>query len=244
MTFQTDILIVDGVIQLAETLAELFSVEANEAVRSKNNFMTAISGGSTPRQAHRLLTKEVYRQKVPWDDVHLFWVDDRCVEVNDESSNYGTALRDFVSVVDIPENQVFPMPTSVNPQLGAEQYEQTVRDAFTHFEISTPQFDCIFLGMGTDGHTASLFPDQEVVWSGAQMVLAVKGGHPNVDRLTMNFSLINQAKHIVVIASGKEKAQLINKIFSEDKNKYPIQRVEPINGKLTWLLDKQASSLL
>ena len=244
MSNQLEVRVVDSAERLAIINAELFVAEAVKSVGRSNRFMVAISGGSTPRRSHRLLATAGYSERIPWSAINLFWVDDRCVDSDDPASNYGSARSDFVGVVDIPDSQVYPMPTDVEPQNGAVKYEQTITSTFGLQTGVIPQFDCIFLGMGTDGHTGSLFPGQEDMWDRKKMVLAVRGGRPNVDRLTMGLPLINRAKHVVILVSGPEKAGLVRDIFTHTKEGYPVQQIRPVAGKVTWLLDQQASRLL
>ena len=229
--------------QLAEAVAQVFVREAVKAVEQRGRFMVALSGGSTPRLAHKMLG-ELFKKKVPWHSVNIFWVDDRCVPHDDPASNYGAADDDFLSRVDLRPDQVYPMPVTGLPETGAIEYEQTIRSVFTTQEDELPQFDCVFLGVGTDGHTASLFPGQEELWDEDKLILAVRGGNPHVDRLTMTLPLINRAKHIVIPVSGRAKAVTLEEIFSQPGKNYPIQKVKPVDGKLSWLVDRDAAGLL
>lgn len=230
--------------ELAVLMAEFFVVEAARGVQQRNRFMTALSGGTTPRRSHGLLATERFNSRIPWHGVHLFWVDERCVDIDDESSNFGSARSDFIQSVEIPENQVHPAPTMIEPEKAAEEYEKEIISTFGVDALEIPRFDCIFLGIGTDGHTASLFPGQEMLWEGGNTVLAVRGGKPNVDRITMNFPLLNQAKHTVLVVSGKEKAKIVREVLACPEAGLPVQRLKPVCGKVTWLLDREASELL
>lgn len=241
---RVDIRVIDGPQKLAEIAAEFLCAKAVQATKKKNRFMVALSGGSTPRLFHQLLKTEKFKNGVPWQKTHLFWVDDRCVTPEDPASNYGAAKGDFIDQVEIPTHQVYPMPTTMAPGRGAEQYEKTILSAFGGHKEETVSFDLIFLGMGDDGHTGSLFPGQESLWKKDRLVIAVKGGNPDVDRLSMNFPLINQARHVVILVSGRKKAGLINKVLTSNRQDYPVQKVRPVNGKLSWLLDNQSSLYL
>ncbi len=229
---------------LAEAVAQLFVREAVKSVEHRGRFMVAISGGSTPRLAHRLLCMEPFGPQIPWQSVNIFWVDDRCVPHDDPASNFGAADDDFLSRVDLQPDQVYPMPVTTLPKTGAIEYEQTIRSVFAAPGDELPRFDCVFLGIGTDGHTASLFPGQEELWDKGKLILAVRGGNPNVDRLTMTLPLINRAKHIVIPVSGRAKAVTLEEIFSQPEKNYPIQNVKPEDGKLSWLVDRDAAGML
>ncbi len=230
--------------QLAEAVADLFVREAIASIEKTNRFTVALSGGSTPRLAHQLFTTEKYSKIIPWDAVCLFWVDDRCVPYDDPASNYGAALEDFISKVKIPKTQVYPMPTTIEPQTGAMEYEKELLSAFVCRAGDIPSFDCIFLGVGTDGHTASLFPGQQELWEPERLIIAVCGGNPHVDRLTMTLPVINRAKHIVISVSGQAKAKTIEEIFAQPEKNYPIQNIKPAYGRVSWLIDKDAAGLL
>jgi 6-phosphogluconolactonase len=176
--------------------------------------------------------------------MHIFWVDERCVPWKDEASNYGAALEDFIGVVPIPESQVYPMPVHMTGHTGAAIYEKTLEFTFTGKAQNFPVLDFVFLGIGEDGHTASLFPGQTAVEESKKWVLSVKGGHPNVERLTLTLPVINHARKILFMATGKEKATIVNKVAKVHDEQYPASRVCPLRGETLWLLDLDAASLL
>ena len=175
----------DTPIDLARTAADIFSMRADECVAKKDRFIVAISGGTTPRLFYRMLALEPYVSKIPWDKMHIFWVDERCVPENDAASNYGAAKKDFLNRVPISETQVYPMPGELSPEDGARKYQKTLMDFFNLKYGQFPTFDQIFLGMGADGHIASLFPEHVAVDEKQKLVVAVEGGDPYVSRLTM-----------------------------------------------------------
>jgi len=193
---------------------------------------------------HRLLTQEPRRSNIPWDQIHVFWVDERCVPVSDPASNFGAAKRDFIDQAPIPLNQVHPMPGEIEPEAGALKYQDDLVHSFQLGEGMLPVFDLIFLGIGTDGHTASLFPGHRALKEGKRMVLAVKGGNPDVNRLTLTLPVINNAREIVFLASGKEKAPVVKAVLNQTDERLPALRVKPHNGRLSWLMDKDAASAL
>jgi 6-phosphogluconolactonase len=190
---------------------------------------------------NRLLAQPPYLDDIAWQRVHLFWVDERMVPHDDPASNYGAAEEDFVAEVPIPGEQVHPMPVELPPAEAVANYTRRLK---AHFGPQEPAFDLIFLGIGTDGHTASLFPDQAELHTGPQWVLSVKGGNPDVQRLTLNYPVLDRALATVVLVSGENKAEMVQTLLCGRPRQYPPQRIRPRNGKLTWLLDRPAASQL
>jgi 6-phosphogluconolactonase len=238
------ITIKDTPIDLARTAANIFSMSANKCVVGKGQFFVAISGGTTPGLFHRMLGKEPYVSEIPWDKIHIFWVDERCVPENDAASNYGAFKKDFLNRASISKNHVHPMPGWLSPEDGARKYQKTLM-AFFHLKYGQfPTFDLIFLGTGKDGHTASLFPGQKALDETERLVISVKGGDPHVSRLTMTLPVLNHAKRIIFLVSGKNKAGIVKTILEIPKAKLPAQRIQPLNGTLTWLLDNESASIL
>ena len=241
---QGNIIIKDTPLQAAAAAADLFAKTARECVSDKGFFTVAVSGGSTPRPMHRMLAKEPYRWEVPWNKTHIFWVDERRVPENDPQSNYGAAKQDILDRVDIPREQIYPVFDIGPHREWALKYQKKIIDFFQLKEGQYPIFDLIFLGIGTDGHTASLFPGQEALSENDWLIIAVRGGNPCVDRITMTFSVLNRAAHVVFLASGNGKAVVVNSIVRGRKAGLPALKIQPKNGILTWILDKEAASLL
>jgi 6-phosphogluconolactonase len=229
---------------LARRGAEIFSKAANKSFKIRGRFVVAISGGSTPRDLHRTLGEEPFRSNIPWEKTDIFWVDERFVPENDPASNYGAAMEDFLKRVPIPKAQIHPMPSEGNPEKSALNYQQELLKIFKVRAGKFPVFDLILLGIGTDGHTASLFPGQSALKEKIKWVVAVMGGNPNVSRLTMTYPLLNQAERIVFIASGREKAPILKAVLEDTKSRLPARMITPLTGELIWLLDQEAASLL
>jgi 6-phosphogluconolactonase len=230
--------------QLAREGTERIMTLAKESMEHQGFFTMAISGGSTPRPLHRLFVKEPYLSGIPWEGIHLFWVDERCVPVEDPASNYGTAKRDFFDRVPIPKQHIHPMPMNASPDRGAEVYQRELKAFFDSKEHIDPVFDLVILGIGTDGHTASLFPGQSALEETERWVVAVRGGTPDVYRLTLTLPIINKARHIIFLASGKEKSRIVKEILQNGNSTLPAQRIRPTHGDLTWIMDEEAASLL
>jgi 6-phosphogluconolactonase len=244
MDSMSEIWVKDNPKLLARTGADIFTRAAQAAVKERGRFAVAVSGGSTPRLMHRVLAGESYCSEVPWHKAFLFWVDERCVPVTDEASNYGAAKIDLLERVPIPVVQVHPMPAGMPPKEGAVEYQRLINTFFRLGEGHFPSFDLIFLGIGEDGHTASLFPGQKALQEKKRWVVAVKGGQPNVDRLTLTFPLLNRARQIVVLASGKRKAAILKTLFEDKEGHLPAGRIKPQNGNLIWLIDRDAAARL
>jgi 6-phosphogluconolactonase len=236
-----EIIVLPDARKLADAGAALFEQTVANAIRSRGRAAVALSGGSTPREMHRQLGGQPYVDRIPWKRIHLFWVDDRMVGAGDPASNYGAAREDFISRVPLPPAQVHPMPVIDPPTVGADAYS---RELESYFGPGKPVFDLIFLGIGSDGHTASLFPDQADAHKGPEWVLSTKGGNPDVYRLTLGYPVLNCARAAAFLVSGLGKAGIVHTLLCNESNRYPAQRIRPRDGRLIWLLDQSAASLL
>ena len=230
--------------KLAEMAAEIFVKDALDSVSHRGNFTVALSGGSTPRGLHRLLVKDSWQTRIPWLKTHVFWVDERCVPMDNPASNYGTAKRDFAGEWPVSQNQIHFMACGSSPLAAAENYQDRLMRLFALPEKGIPRFDLIFLGMGIDGHTASLFPGQSTLSEKKKLVVATRGGDPDGDRISMTLPLLNRARHVVFLVSGIEKSRVTQSVLTASDILYPAQAINPSDGKLTWLLDRAAASLL
>lgn len=208
----------------------------------RGSFTAAISGGVTPRALHRMLAEEPFLFRIPWDRTHIFWVDERCVPQSDPASNYGAAREDFLNRIPIPIEQIHPMPGNIPPEDGAMKYQKELMDCLDPPAGELPVLDLVLLGLGKDGHSASLFPGQESLDEKERLVLAVKSGNPNVNRLTMTLPVLNNARRIVFMVAGREKASVVRSVLEDRQADLPAQRIQPIHGKPTWLLDCEAAS--
>lgn len=233
--------VVESASQLAEKGAELFSDAAREAVAARGQFAAAISGGSTPRAMHRLLATEPYRSRIPWPRVHLFWVDERLVPLEDPASNFGAAQRDLLDQAPIPPGNIHPMTRCDTPVSATTAYQKVLQDFFRQREDGFPVFDLILLGIGTDGHTASIFPADRSAIDTQAWVVAVKGGIPDVDRLTLTAPVLNHARAIVFLVAGSDKAAVVKTAISDAASGLPASRIQPVNGRLCWILDRAAA---
>ena len=226
---------------LARKGAELFLHSAVSAVHQRGRFSVALSGGSTPRPMNRLLACSPYISEIPWNDTHIFMVDERIVPFEDSASNFGTARRDFLDSVPIPSENLHPMPVHDTPEIGADHYEEELKSFFIN---RNPVFDLILLGIGTDGHTASMFPGDRKTHASKRWVLHVKGGNPDVYRISLTFNLINQGRSVAFLISGSNKAPLLKALLENSQNNYPASLIHPASGDLLWMVDQAAASRL
>lgn len=228
---------------LSFAMAELFAAEARQAVRSRGRFVVALSGGKTPQRAYELLSRKPFRELIPWQNTHVFWGDERCVPADDPRSNAVMAHQTLLDHVPVPFDQVHPMVCTSSTAEAAAAYESLLRDFFA---TGRSLFDLVLLGLGENGHTASLFPgtsalEEQHCWV-AEVSIAEEGLH----RLTLTAAAINQAALVVFLVSGIAKAQILRKVFdsADDPVNIPARLIKPENGKLLWLVDQDAASLL
>lgn len=230
--------------RLARRGADLFSRIGRESVEKRGRFTAALSGGSTPRKMHRLLVREPYLSEIPWQATHLFWVDERLVPYEDPASNYGAARDDLLANSPLPDTQVHPMPVGSTPEAGARRYAAELEEFFGPSPGSGPVFDLILLGIGSDGHTASLFPGMGTGPEPGLWVFPVRGGNPDLPRLTLSLRVLNLARHVLFLVSGSQKARAVKSAFEKRLPAVPAAGVNPARGRLLWLLDRPAASLL
>lgn len=243
MVGQVEKIVMPDADKLSEKGAEIFYQSAKEAVDRKGHFAVAISGGSTPIAMHRRLAMEPHRSQIPWHRTHLFWVDERLVPFDHPHSNFGAAKKDFVDNVPIPSAQVHPMPVTMPTDKGASSYAAELKFFFQHIHLNRPQFDLITLGLGEDGHIASLFPGHHSTASD-KWVLNATGGNPNHYRMTLTHVVLNDARRILFLVSGKTKAKMVKTVFENRRTRLPASQIRPSGGTVTWLLDKDAAALL
>lgn len=218
--------------ELAQAAAEYFVAQCPETV--------ALSGGSTPKLMFQVLADQ-FRDEVAWSNIHFFWSDERHVPPDHPESNYRMANEALLSHVPVSANNVHRI-RSENPDAAAvaSEYEQTIIDVTKQ---TLPRLDLIFLGLGTDGHTASIFPGSEVLHETKRLVAAPYVEKFKSYRITMTLPLLNNGASIVFLVSGAEKAEIVKQVL-QGEHKYPAQAVNPTQGELIWMLDKDAASKL
>lgn len=227
-----------------QAAARLLATLAQEAVNRNGRFSLALSGGGTPSGVYQLLAERPYRDEMPWQQTHLFWGDERLVPPDDPGSNYGQAVRLLLNKVPFP-------PENIHRARGELEMETAVTDYRNQLQrlahgSQPPIFDVVLLGMGSDGHTASLFPDSPVQQS--EWVIGVTAeydGRP-AQRITLTPTVINCARHIVFLVTGSSKAQTLQQVLygPHRPEVLPAQRIQPTKGTLTWLADAAAAQSL
>ncbi|MDD5459498.1 MAG: 6-phosphogluconolactonase [Phycisphaerae bacterium] len=235
----------------ADRCVEIFVSEAKKAIGQKGFFFVAISGGHTPAVFFERLGQSQTAIELPWKKVHLFWVDERYVPPDSKNSNYKLAADTFLGKVSIPKENVHRIPTEYDDiKEAADVYERTLREVFVLKEGQLPQFDLIVLGMGADGHTGSLFQSSYASLDTSDLACVVYVMnhvlHEKLNRITITYPVMRAAKHLLVLVSGEEKAEILKEIMTSepDEIKYPIHLLWPVLFKVTWLIDEQAARLL
>jgi 6-phosphogluconolactonase len=232
---------------LAHRSVEFFMSDARKVLSSKDIFCVAISGGHTPRRFYELLGKDEKTSQLPWDKIHLFWVDERYVPPDSPFSNYKLAAESFLDKISIPRENVHRICTECSDlQEAAQNYEAAIRQVFELGENQLPQFDLIMLGMGEDGHTGSLFPNSYAPFDTEDLACVVYALGSDLARITVTHPVLCAALHLVVLVSGKEKAEILKKVLTSepDEVRFPIHVLWPILDKITWLIDGDAAKLL
>lgn len=225
---------------LARAAAELFVQCAQEAIAARGRFLVALSGGSTPKAMHHILA-DAMRDQVAWDHVHVFWGDERCVPPDHADSNYRMARETLLDHVPIPPEQVYRVHAELDPQAAAETYARTLQ-----VQLPDGRFDLIYLGMGYDGHTLSLFPHTEALRESERWVVANYVPTLEAWRLTTTPALDNQARCIAFLVSGEKKADALHAVLrgAHLPEQYPAQLIQPREGDLLWYVDTEAARLL
>jgi len=221
--------------------AEIFVAAAKEAIDSKGSFNVALTGGSSPVKFHKLLAESPYREQVEWEKVAIYWGDERWVHLDDDKSNAKMAEETLLSHVPIPKDQIFYMwAADVEPEDYAAEYEQLLKNNLG----PEGSFDLIYLGMGDDGHTASLFPGEVVLSEKDKWVAAYFLAPQDMYRITLTAPLINKAKKIAFVLYGEKKIHALHEVLEGAYNpeKYPSQLIKPVNGELEFLVDEVAAS--
>jgi 6-phosphogluconolactonase len=229
---------------LARCTVDLFVSTARDAIASRDAFFVALSGGHTPKRSFELLAATPEGRSLPWGKVHVFWVDERYVPPTSPYSNYRLATDALLNKVSIPQSNVHRIVTEHNDvKAAARLYEETIRRVFAVEEGDVPQFDLIVLGMGTDGHTGSLFPNSYAPFQTDDLACVVYVLGDALTRITLTHPVLRAARRLAVLVSGKEKARTLRAVLTgePDEAKYPIHILWPVLDKVTWLVDRDAA---
>ena len=244
-TRNREIQIVENAEAVSRTAAEIMVGLAQEKLKSKESFAVALSGGSTPKNMFVILANDAaLREQMPWDRVHFFWGDERHVPPDHADSNYRMANEAMLSKVPVPSENIHRIRAE-NPDAGmaAEDYEHELRIFFELEVEQLPVFDCVFLGMGPDGHTASLFPGTKALHERERLVVSNWVDKFEFFRITLTAPVLNNADVIIFLVSGEEKAEPLQAVLEAEKqtDRFPSQLIEPTHGKMLWLVDRAAA---
>jgi 6-phosphogluconolactonase len=233
---------------VAAAAAELFTSAAVRAVQARGVARIAISGGSTPNAMFALLADpaQPYAGRIPWQQLYLFWVDERTVPPANPDSNYGKVKAALLDRVPLPHSQVCRIEGELEPEVAASRYEAAIRTAFRLEGAETPVFDLVLLGMGDDGHTASLFPHTHAIHELGRIAVANLVPKMNTWRVTLTWPVINQGREVAFLIEGTGKAEMLQHVLlgPYDPESTPSQLIRPVNGRLTFLLDAAAAARL
>lgn len=229
---------------VAEEAARRWVQVARSAAAERGQFSIALSGGSTPIVLYELMRSEPWRSEVPWDQTFVFWGDERRVRTSSTDSNYRMAREAFLDHVPIPSEHIFRMPGEGLASSDARSYDQKIRRHFNLGLQDWPRFDLFLLGMGSDGHVASVFPGTRAVSDRSNMVLAYEVPQLHVERITLTLPAINHARNVLILVMGQEKAETLARVLRGPTmpSTYPAQAVQPMDGTLVWLVDAAAYS--
>lgn len=231
---------------LCERAAVRVARSIADRVQASGRSAIVLSGGTTPRRLYERLATGTFQQAIPWDHVYLFWGDERCVPPDHPDSNYKMAYDTLISKIPIPKENVYRMPAERSDHVEAAlEYEESLRNFFGPSGEGWPRFDIALLGIGMDGHTASLFPGSPALAEKKQWVAATYIEKLKVYRLTLTPEVFNHSTQVIFLATGEEKAQVIKELFTADHctNRFPFQIIRPHDGELIFLLDQAAASL-
>lgn len=212
---------------------------ANKAIEDHSFFAVALSGGSTPKAIYEKLSQPEFHQSINWNKMLVFWSDERCVPLDHPESNYKMAIDGGFSNLPIPKENIFPMKCKEDLQSSARDYEKLITS-----KIPSQRFDLVMLGMGDDGHTASLFPKTHGLHPNNRLVIENYVPKKETWRMSLTFDCINQSNHIAIYVFGKNKAKMVKKALSlpYSPDEFPVQRVGTPENKALWILDDNAAS--
>ncbi len=239
------VVIFDDAASLEEEAAQQVVRAVRNAVARRGECRLALSGGSTPRGLYARLAEEPHRERIDWSKLHLFWGDERCVPPDHPESNYRMVHEALLARVPIPDGSVHRIPVELGPNRAAARYEEAIRAGSAE---AVPRFDVVLLGMGVDGHTASLFPDAPALGGERRLVVPTVAPTPPHDRVSITLRVINAARLVVFLVVGPDKARTLARVLAVEgrasDGSLPASLVRPRAGRLLWLVDKAAAAHL
>ena len=242
-----EIVVLADLDQASREAAERLVKIARDAIAARGQFTLALSGGSTPQAVYELLAGDEYRSQIDWDHAHVFWGDERCVPPDHPESNFFMAQETLLAHVPIPPSNIHRIPADQgDPEAAAVAYEQVLNACFQLQDGAAPAFDLVFLGLGTDGHTAALFPHSGALHETRRLVTTAMGERPRLPRVTLTLPVLNHAKRLIWLVAGQEKAAVVRAILEgpTQLGDFPARQVRPTHTTPLWLLDDAAARLL
>ena len=237
---EREIIICQDTAELSRQSAERFSQLVSQSVQGSGRFTVALSGGSTPKHLYSLLASHGYKEQIPWNNIHLFWGDERCVPPDHPESNFGMVRGSLLSKIKISPENIHRMAGEREPQAAAAEYEKHLQEFFGLETGALPRLDLILLGIGEDGHTASLFPGSDALNESRRLVIAPFIEKLNAYRLTLTLPVLNSGAENWFLVTGSSKAVALKEILS-GSSELPAAKVQPTNGKLIWFITKDAA---
>jgi 6-phosphogluconolactonase len=240
-----DVRIFENLESFSEAAAVLFIESSARAITERERFLVALSGGNTPLRLYQLLAETPYHEQVDWPHVHVFWGDERCVPAEDLENSYRQAHDVLLGHVPIPSENIHRVQSDLEPETAAINYALALKQ-FASPRLGWPRFDLMLLGMGDDGHTASLFPDSEVNVSTPTLAVTAQYQSRPAYRVTLTPLVFNSARRIIFLISGESKSETLANVLYGDyhPDKLPAQRIHPNDGEVIWLVDQAAASKL
>ncbi|MCK9376301.1 MAG: 6-phosphogluconolactonase [Syntrophobacterales bacterium] len=228
---------------LSRAAAAFIVAQARQAVAARGRFSLALSGGGTPRRTYELLASPPLAEQAPWDRFHIFWGDERCVPLDNPLSNARLARAAWLDRVPIPPAQIHPLDCSRDPAAASRAYEAELREFFGD---QPPRLDLVLLGLGDNGHTASLFPGTPVLEETMRWASEVYLSGQNLYRVTLTAPFLNQARRVAFLVAGGGKAAVVREVLHgpSDPRRLPAQLIQPQTGGLRWFLDLAAAAAL
>jgi 6-phosphogluconolactonase len=238
-TARGEVLIFDDPIEVARAAAERFARSAQAVLADRQSFSVALAGGSTPRAMYEILAQK-FGTRVDWSRVDVFFGDERCVAADHPDSNYRMAREALLDHVPLGADRVHRMLGELDPEEAARKYEATLARVLG----PSPHIGLVLLGMGGDGHTASLFPGTPALDERTRLVVANRVDKLNAWRLTLTYAALNAGREVIITTTGSEKADALATVFNGPDLAVPIQAIRPESGRLTWLVDRKAAAKL
>ncbi len=242
-----NVLVSSDLDELYQRCADALTSLGAESISAAGQFTLVLSGGSTPGKLYELLTSTPYRERLAWDRVHLFWGDERCVPPEHAESNFRLVQEELITPLGLSQKNLHRIKGELeSPEKSAAEYEEELADFFRLQAGDVPRFDLILLGMGADGHTASLFPSDNSLQECKHLVVATRSTHGGVRRITLTLPTINHARQVFFLISGPDKAETVREVLEGSRRGVPLpaQLVEPSDGELRFYLDQPAASHL